>query len=219
MFWLWPIMPANPGAPNARRDAAPERSAAAARRLVSHRAQAARPAQDQNPLANTTRAVSTAVVDTSRDALMRGTTFLSRTFEGLRRLLARFRAVLVHERWMHSAFGWALSPAQRLLPSTAWHLVRPAPAPRRAHGPLDAPFVAASTLADAGFAMWRGALAATMPMLPAPPRYPLLPPPSPMRTASAAAQQATTTMAWLAPMIGLATGMSAWMPASPGLFF
>jgi len=214
MFWLWPVMIASTRAP-----AASARMAAPARLHGSRGAVAARATQSRNPLAHTTSAVSNTILDASRDALLRGTTFLSRSFEGLRRLFARIRAGLVHERWMHTTFGWALSPAQRLLPSTAWHLVRPAPAPRHAYGPLDAPFAVASTLADAGFAMWRGALAMTTPMLPAPPKWPLLPPPSATRAGPVTANPMTTTMSWLAPMIGLATGMSAWMSSGSGLLY
>lgn len=214
MFWLWPVMLANNGTP-----AASDRKAAPARPHAPRGAAAARATQGRNPLAHTTSAVSNTMLDASRDALLRGTTFLSRTFEGLRRLFARVRAGLVHERWMHTSFGWALSPAQRLLPSIAWHLVRPAPAPRHTRGTLEAPFIVASTLADAGFAMWRGALAMTTPMLAAPPKWPLLPPPSATRTAPVTANAMATTMAWIAPMFGLATGMSAWMPSGSGLLF
>lgn len=213
MFWLWPIMPANTKANAQRREPAPSRA------LVIRHIPAPPAPRPQSPLASTTMAISKTVVDVSRDALLRGTTFLSHTFEGLRRVFARIRAGLVHERWMHSSFDWALSPAQRLLPSAAWHLVRPAPARMRAHGPLDAPFAVATTLADAGFAMWRGALAVTTPLLPAPERFALLPAPSPAQTVSRAMHPNTTAMAWLAPLVGLTTGMSAFMPAGSGVPF
>jgi hypothetical protein len=213
MFWLFPFMPANLGACEQQRQPSP------ARKHSAPHAFAARPPHTPQPLASRTAAIADTIVDASRDSMLRGTTYLSRTFEGLRRFFARVRAGFVHERWMHSAFGWALSPAQRLLPSTAWHLVRPAPSPRQVHGPLDAPFAVASTLADAGFAMWRGALAMTTPRLPAPPQWPLLPPSSPARCTGGAGDPVTATMSLLAPMAGLAMGMGAWMPTAPGLFF
>jgi len=208
MFWLWPVCPVTSAKP------APKREGQQARALVAHDASA--PAR--NVLAGGASALSFGMLAASRETLMRNTTALSRAFEGLRRVFARFRAALVHERWMHSAFGWALSPAQRLLPSTAWAFVAPAPAPRRAHGPLDGPFAVATTLADAGFAVWRGALAATPRLLP-PPQWPLLPPPSQARNAANVTTPAATAMAWFAPMFGLAAGLGAWMPAAPGVLF
>lgn len=209
MFWLWPVIPAKSEA------SAPKHEAAQTRAIVAHNASV--PAR--NPLVPGVTTLSSGMLDASREALMRSTTVLSRAFEGLRRILARFRAALVHERWMHSAFGWALSPAQRLLPSMAWPLVAPAPAPRRVHGPLDAPFAVASTLADAGFALWRGALAASPRLLPAPPQWPLLPAPTQSPKTPDVMTPAGTAMALFAPMFGLASGMSAWMPSGPALFF
>ena len=213
MFWLFPLTSANTGSREQRRSSSPERKHSAPHAVT------ARAPHTSQPPAGRTVAIADTIIGASRESLLRSTTYLSRTFEGLRRFFARVRAGLVHERWMHSAFGWALSPAQRLLPSTAWHLVRPAPAPRQVNGPLDAPVAVASTLADAGFAMWRGALAMTTPRLPAPPQWPLLPPPSPARCTGGASNPVTATMFLLAPMVGLATGMNAWMPAPPGLFF
>jgi len=92
MFWVWPFMPSR------------ELNTPTRRTRARH---AMQPSEMDANLA-------------ARQALLHVTTILSRTFEQSRRVFARAHALMVHERWMHATFGWALSPTQRLLPSAAW---------------------------------------------------------------------------------------------------
>ncbi len=153
-------------------------------------------------------ALSDSLLAVSRDGLLRATTFLSRTFEGLRRLFGRARAVLVHERFMHASCDWALSPAQRLLPSTFWPFVQTAAKGRRATGS----FAGADALVDAGFAIWRGIAAMSVPALPAPPSWPLLPPPSSSKAASGVGAAPGQMLGLLAPLFGFAAAAMALAP-------
>jgi len=115
VFWLWPLTtvsgvataPASEGAGNSK---------AVSNARASRPPSPTRKSKSDAPSPTLTKIAA----HTSRDITLHITTTLSRSWTDLSRFFGRCRDVLAYERWMHASFGWALTPAQRLLPSAAW---------------------------------------------------------------------------------------------------